>query len=76
MWSIELVARETRLIVGSSDRQLRVWAVEHVDAMQELGGATSRAIIGEKRAASSGDDGNEMMGQGDVTKEHGRNVRD
>ena len=75
MWSIALVARETRLVVGSSDRQLRVWAIEHVDAEQELGGTTSRAIIGEKRAALLGDDGDEIMGQSDVTV-HGRNVRD
>ena len=75
MWSIALVAKETRLVVGSSDRQLRVWAVEHVDAEQELGGATNRAIIGEKRGALLGSDGDEMMEQSDVTKEQARNVR-
>ena len=75
MWSIALVAKETRLVVGSSDRQLRVWAIAHVDAEQELGRATSRAIIGEKRAALLGNDGDEMMEQSDATKERVRNVR-
>ena len=64
-----MVARETRLVVRSSDQQLRVWAVEYVDAEQEVGGATSRAIIGEKRGSLSGDDGDEMMIQNDVTGE-------
>ena len=75
MWSIALVARETRLVVGSSDRQLRVWSVEHVDAQQEVGGATSRAVIGEKRAALPSDDGDEMITQNDVIAEHNRSVR-
>ena len=76
MWSIALVAKETRLVVGSSDRQLRVWAVEHVDdAQQEVGGATDKPIIGEKRPALSYDDGIEME-QNDVTEGHVRNVKD
>ena len=47
-----MVARETRL-VRSSDQQMRVWAVEYVDAEQEVGGAISRAIVGEKRGRLS-----------------------
>ena len=43
-----MVTRETRLVVRSSDHQLRVWAVEYVDAEQKVGGALSRAIVGEK----------------------------
>ena len=74
MWSIALVAKETRLVVGSSDRQLRVWSVEHVDAQQEVGGATSRAVIGEKRTVLPGD-GDEMITQNDVIGDHNRSVR-
>ena len=65
VWSIALVARETRLVVGSSDRQLRVWCVEHADVEQEVGGAPIKAIAGQKRALSS---------DNDVTEKHGRNV--
>ena len=74
MWSLALVARETRLVVGSSDRQLRVWAVEHADVEQEMGGAISRATIGQKRVLFSADVGGEMT-QNDVTGNYGRNVR-
>ena len=73
VWSISLVARETRLVVGSSDRQLRIWCVEHTDAEQEVRGAPIRAIAGQKRAPLSGDD--KMMAENDVTGKHGRNVR-
>ena len=77
VWSIALVAKESRLVVGSSDRQLRVWAVEHASAEQEVGGASSRVIIGQKRAPLSGDDGDDMISQNDVTGhgKHDRNVR-
>ena len=73
VWSISLVARETRLVVGSSDRQLRIWCVEHTDAEQEVRGAPIRAIAGQKRAPLSDDD--KMMAENDVTGKHGRNVR-
>ena len=73
VWSISLVAKETRLVVGSSDRQLRVWCVEHADAEQEVHGAPIRAIAGQKRAPLSDDD--KMMAENDVTGKHGRNVR-
>lgn len=73
VWSISLVARETRLVVGSSDRQLRVWCVEHTDAEQEVLGAPIRAIAGQKRALLSDDD--KMMAENDVTGKHGKNVR-
>ena len=69
MWSIGLVAKETRLVVRSSDRHFRVWSVEHVDAQQEVGGATSKAVIGEKRAALPSDE-DEMVAQNDVTRKH------
>ena len=62
-------------LVRSSDRPAVESVVEYIDAEQEVGGATSEAIIGEKRGRLSGDDGDEMMIQDDVTGEHGRNVR-
>ena len=74
VWSISLVARETRLVVGSSDRQLRVWCVEHTNTEQEVRGAPIRAIAGQKRAPLSDDD-DKMMAENDVTGKHGRNVR-
>lgn len=74
VWSIVLVARESRLVVGSSDRKLRVWAVEHSNAEQEVGGATSKTIIGQKRTPSDDND-DIMMMQNDVTEQHERNVR-
>ena len=52
-----------------------MWAIEYGDVEQEVGGATSRAIIVEKRGRLSGDDGDEIMIQNDVTGEHGRNVK-
>ena len=73
VWSIALVARETKLVVGSSDRQFRVWSVERADAEHEVGGAPIRAAAGQKRATLSGDD--VMMTQNDVTEKHRRNVR-
>ena len=72
MWSIALVAKESRLVVGSSDRQLRVWSVDCGDAEKEVGGATSRVVIGHKRAPLL-DDGD--MSDNDVTEKYERNVR-
>ena len=64
---------ESRLVVGSSDRQLRVWAIKRDNAEQEVGGAISRAVIGQKRAPSLDDD-DDTMTQNNVTKKHERNV--
>lgn len=67
-----LVVKETRLVVGSSDRQLRVWAIEHTDSEQEVDGATSRAVIGQKRTLLS--DNGDTMTHDNVTWKNERNV--
>jgi len=56
VWSLALVAKESKLVVGSSDRELRVWGLELTSAEQEVSVAQERAAIGQKRGPPSGDD--------------------
>ena len=70
VWSLALVAKESKLVVGSSDRELRVWELELTGAEQEVDVAQEKATIGQKRGPPSGDD---MMAN-DVTENSERNV--
>jgi len=56
VWSLALVAKESKLVVGSSDRELRVWELELTGAEQQMGVAQERVTIGQKRHPPSDDD--------------------
>ena len=45
VWSLALVAKESKLVVGSSDRELRVWELELTGTEQQMSVAQERVNI-------------------------------